>query len=520
VQIFISSAGNKSDSLQSKNDRATRLLLSSGNFSNRVHYQLATHVDLTKGLEGTLVDYPLAKAGLPWRERLRNWTRWTTPTGKKIAIPPELSMNPNRHPPTILLSAPAEPALKLKSGRTKESKEAEKGDEPRYWSSDIFTETSVLFGSVLHSPLQPMPGRVSPEWLANDSFVHTFSTHVPNISQILGKATTQRDKVKGEHELHRLIVRFQPNPFYIPPSGKGEPVRGPLGSAALSVFPPIEMIFDIANDNSKSIKLKYIQAVVHEGKKDVMLPGSAVDLRFYQRATRKLKRRYIAPVEDFLKRSNLNILGSATLETPPSIIFPISNNICREPGFKLLDGKDSKTSSGSPNDVRNVEYLFAGLEIRRTRAFELGGWLLLYSSCEGGKAGGARSELRLRPRKHGKIKQEEDLVWFAYRVARIITIRGDDNEVMIKRVEAKESSRSPPMSLRKAKAKEQEGPWYFGDKYFAKKPLEFDGDEDEMVRWEPLSKEDSEEKDVSEGKGASKDEDAKECESGAGKGDS
>jgi hypothetical protein len=257
------------------------------------------------------------------------------------------------------------------------------------------------------------------------------------------------------------------------------------------------MIFDITDDNAKSVKLKYIQAVVHEGKKDVMLPGSAVDLRFHQRTTSKLKRRYIDQVEDFLKRSNLEVAGNAPLETPRSITLPISSNICREPGFKLLDGKDSKTSSEHMKDVRDVEYLYAGLEIQRTRAFTYSGWLLLYTSCEAGKAGGARGELRLRPRKHGEVMQEEDLVWFAYRVARVITSggEGDDdkamfNEAAIKRVAAKDSrtlppARSPAMLVRQVTSKEPEEPWYFGDKYFAKRPLEFDGDEDELVDREP-----------------------------------
>lgn len=494
---MISSIRTNSDALQTKNDVATRLLLTSGNFSDRVHYQLATHVDPARPPEGTLITYPLAKDGLPWRERLRHWTRWVTPTGKKNILPRELQINPNKHPPTILLSAPAEPRAKIKPGRTKKAKAAEKGVESPYWSSDIFTETSVLFGSVLHSPLQPIPRPVSAEGLANDSVVHTFSSHVPNISRLLSKAHTKQDNLKGEHALQRLVVRFQPNPFYVPPTGKGELMRGPLGPTALSAFPQMEMIFDIGDDDAKSAKLKYIQAIVHEGKKDVMLPGSAVDLRFQQRTTSRLKRRYIDQVEDFLRRSNLNLAGNASLETPPSITLPISSNICREPGFKLLDGKDPKKGNEAEKDIRNVEYLYTGLEIRRTRAFNYKGWLLLYTSYEAGNAGGSRGELRLRPKKHGEVVQEEELVGFAYRLARDITNGGDDvamfNAPLIQRIPAKDSRtlppvRSPPMLVRQVTTKEPEEPWYSGNKYFAKRPLESVGDEDEIVGWEPSFK--------------------------------
>jgi hypothetical protein len=508
MQILISSSGNKVDRLVSKNDLATRFLLTSGNFSDRVQYQLATHTPNSGG--ESLVPYPPVK-GLPWRERLRSWSRWTTPTGKEDLLPLELKRNPNKHHPKIILSAPTEPRENLKPGRTKKSKRVEKGDESDYWSSDLFTETSVLFGSVLHSPLQPLANPVPAQTLANDSVVHTFSTHVPNISRLLSKAHTKRDFKRGseivEHVLHRLVVHFQPNPFYVPAVAKGELMRGPIGPAALAAFPPIEMIFDIADDKARSVKLKYIQAIVNESKKDVMLPGSAVDLRFQQRTTSRLKRRYIDQVNDFLKQSNLNLAGNAPLETPPSITLPISSNICREPGFKLLDGKNSKPSKEAGNNIRDMEYLYTSLEIRRTRAFTYNEWLLLYTSCEAGRAGGSRGELRLRPSKDGKVMQEEDLVSFAYKLASVITKggEGDGERFVLPSIQRKEARdtrllsdlRSPPMVVRKVTTEAPEE-WHFGDRYFVKRPLEGDGDEDEWVGWELTSKQDGENGDVSE----------------------
>jgi hypothetical protein len=434
-----------------------------------------------------------------------------TPTGKKDLLPPGLQRNPNKHHPTVILSAPAEPREKLKPETTKKPKRVEKGGESAHWSSDLFTETSVLFGSILHSPLQPMDNPVPASVLASDSVVHAFSTHVPNISRLLSKAHTKRDFKREdeivEHVLHRLVVHFQPNPFYVPPTAKGELMKGPIGSAALSAFPPIEMIFDIADDKARSVKLKYIQAIVNESKKDVMLPGSAVDLRFQQRTTSRLRRRYIDQVEDFLKQSNLNLAGNAPLETPPSITLPISSNICREPGLKLLDSKDSKSSKEAGNDIRDVEYLYTGLEIRRTRAFTYDEWLLLYTSREAGRAGGSRGELRLRPNKDGKVMEEEDLVSFAYRLAGVITKggEGDNGGFALPSIQRKEAGdkrllsdvRSPPMLVRNVTTETPEE-WHFGDRYFVKRPLEGDGDEDKWVWWEPKSKQDGENGDVSE----------------------
>lgn len=428
----------------------------------------------------------------------------------------ELNLDLNKRPPTTILTAPAKSREKLKPGRTKKAKPVGQEDETTYWGSDLFTETSVLFGSILHSPLQPMSNPVSAKMLAKDTVAHTFSSHVPNISRLLSKADTKRDEqswkggspIVKKNVLENLVVHFQPNPFYIPSTAKGEVMRGSLGAAALSAFPPIEMLFDIEDDAAKSAKLKYIRAVTHESKKDVMLPGSAVDLRFQRRTTTRLKRRYIKQVEDFLKKSNLNLKGQKRLATPPSIILPISSTICREPGFKVLDGKASKASSEAGEDFRDVEYLYTGLEIRKTRIFNYKGWVLLYTSCEGGKAGGARGELKLRARKDAEVASEEDFLQFAYQVARIITEgEGDDKGMfelpLLRTVQARDTrklgnNRSPPLLVRQVTSESPEG-WHFGDKYVAHRPLQGSRDEHESAGSEPMLKKEREERGVDEG---------------------
>ena len=188
------------------------------------------------------------------------------------------------------------------------------------------------------------------------------------------------------------------------------------------------MIFDVEEDDS--IKLKYTEAIVHESKKDIMIPGGAVDLRFQQRTASRLKRRYLEQVENFVDASRLSLGTASFLKTPPSITLPISSNICREPGLKLLHGKDPKAGSDVATDVRDVEYLYTGLEYQQTRVFRYDGWLLLYTSCEGGRVGGARGELRLRPNQNGKVMPEDQFVAFAYKMARLITEGGSADEGM------------------------------------------------------------------------------------------
>ena len=84
------------------------------------------------------------------------------------------------------------------------------------------------------------------------------------------------------------------------------------------------------------------------------------------------------------------------MKTRPSLRIPIASHLCKPPGFEILGTgkKDAKN--------HDVEYLFAGLEIRKSIAMEFDGWRLLYTSVEAGKAGGRRGELRLCPARVNK----------------------------------------------------------------------------------------------------------------------
>jgi hypothetical protein len=476
MQLLISSVRNSPDALFSKNDAATRLLLTSGDFSDRVAYQLAYHVPNTKN--ATLISYPSVE-GLPWRERLRRWTRWTTPISKENHNTNELDI---KKAPSILVSTPSRSQEHPTSMKKLTAKPSEEGDGSTYWASDLFTETSALMGSVIHSSLSPMPSSPSsapPMKLADDYMVHSYSTHIPNISRVLSKSTTSLHN----KDIQRIILRFQPNPFY-----QGTPVKGAIGAAALAAFPPIEMIFDVADNDLNITKLKYVQAIVSESKTDIMLPDNAVDLRFQQRTTSRLKRRYIDQVREFLKKSKLSLKGAGALETPPSIILPISSHICREPGFKLLDAKHPKSKSNQPEeDFREVEYLFTGLEVRRTLGFQYKGWLLLYTSVEAGKAGGRRGELRLRPSQFQKVAKEEDFVQMAYNLAHILG-GGSEEDFAVRKVEV--SDKKDPLVRRLVTNKSKVDRVF---KYFATRPLEWSGDDGGEERgWEESERVDEE----------------------------
>lgn len=74
--------------------------------------------------------------------------------------------------------------------------------------------------------------------------------------------------------------------------------------------------------------------------------------------------------------------------TPPTLSLPVTKAL----GTTDVDPSESE-------DATEVEYLFAGLEYRNTISIPFRGWTLSYTSIEGGKAGGSRAELCLRPRR-------------------------------------------------------------------------------------------------------------------------
>lgn len=177
------------------------------------------------------------------------------------------------------------------------------------------------------------------------------------------------------------------------------------------------MRFDI-DDATRESKLKDIRAIVHETKTDVMLPENLVDTRFEQDTVSRLKRRYPKQVDEYIKNSQLNLAGGS-FQALPRIRFPLSSHLIQEPGLKILG-----LSCHEHGDNCEVEYLFAGLEIRSTLTYIWRGWRVEYTSIRAGKSGGRRSELRMRPEKNGERVGEEEFVKHAYMLADLI---GGDN---------------------------------------------------------------------------------------------
>lgn len=206
-------------------------------------------------------------------------------------------------------------------------------------------------------------------------------------------------------------MHFQPNPFF-KPSQTAEA----LGGAALSTFPPIDMRFSI-DRATNAFKVSSIVAVAYVNNSDLMLPESPSDIRFQQRSVSALlpaqpSGQYPPGIAEFLRDATLDI-GQGNFTAPAKLTIPIAAHLCQGAGSEHLGevGEDG---------TRNVEYLFTGLEIRKTVVMAYEGWQLHYTSIEAGGAGGRRGELRLLPVRLGKSARpatEEEFVDAACRLA-------------------------------------------------------------------------------------------------------
>lgn len=376
---------------------ARRLIVSSGIDSNRVTNLIGCK-STGDAENGVFVKVPINEV-MPWQSRLLEWTRWIMPTSKpdesrqnviqssketeKIESPPNSSAKGGSQDRSEAASQRPSPDDEPKAAKHPKIPK----DHPLYveWSDEFWTESSALMGNVLHS--QPdttsSPVKGFPTTPLSYDTIRSFSTSVPNLSQVL--ATAQGVNLEP---IESVIMRFQPNPFWIPQNS-----TVPVGSQAFSAFPPIEMRFGVVPD-TKRLELKDVRAIISTENSDLMLPDSPVDIRFQQKTTVRLhglRDSRLPGLEKFLLKSNLNIDFSkgSRLDMPPTLKLPISSHLCSKGAFELLHDKDAL--------VKNVEYLFIGIEIRKTIAMDFDGWRLVYTSVEAGKAGGRRGELRLRP---------------------------------------------------------------------------------------------------------------------------
>ncbi|KAI9732045.1 MAG: hypothetical protein M1818_007640 [Claussenomyces sp. TS43310] len=370
---------NPGTTISTANDVIRRLLLTSSDAANRA---VKRHACKELAAPVMAVKYERTE-GLSWRDRLDQWARWTVSISKLEAMGPlsssEEPIETSASDPTSK-STDREQSVRISSGRLRDKQMTDhvaledqtQRTESFSWSDSYMTTSSAVVGHVLHQISESDTSTASPV----HALIKDRTNFIPatlNVSRLLG----YEKKSLNMRPVTSLRMRFLPDPW----NAGSQQAKG-LGP------PPIEMRFRI-DPSTKDVELKDVLAITESTMTDVLLPDRALDLRFRQRTTSRLmmmRGQQVPQISNFLKDSQLNLRQGA-LVTPPSLTLPIVPRICDH------KGKLAEIDSGS----FDVEYLFAGLEYRTSFATSFKGWTLLYTSIEGGKANGRRSELSLRP---------------------------------------------------------------------------------------------------------------------------
>ena len=377
----------------SRVDIARRLFLASTDRSYLYRHTLECQAMSQPDL-GMFVPYPTT-ASMSWRERLREWKRWTLPVGPDPRTPTWRGKSPKLNS-TWSIEEPSTNSTTMKTPFDPPPKDLEvqsrnpaKNDYSN-WAHRQYVQTSIVVGNVLHSFHEGCASTLedlsAPHLQLQLS--RMFLPTAPNISRII-----EESSLVIPAPIESTTVRFLPNPWALGKDGQ------PIGTKALISFPPVEIEFSYS-EKTRNLLLKDVRAIVDFESSDLLLPECPNDLRLQKQGSCRLSPSILSMAEktvdripslaSFISKSKLDPRSDQQLITPAGLVLPISKYLCKRGAHKLL-----KEQSG--NIDYNVEYLYAGLEYRNKLALNYRGWRLIYTSVEAGKAGGRRSELCLRP---------------------------------------------------------------------------------------------------------------------------
>jgi hypothetical protein len=303
---------------------------------------------------GRFIENVYASEKWAWKDRAFKWARWTRPIAAASTEHParDLAANMLIHP----VECEAEASTAISSG----------------WSTSLRIHTAAVFGHVLHRQSATS---------AAYSDLHALQSCNPHHHRILDP----------------VIPPFRTLGF---PQVLPQPASGPLDifirlipdpaqPRSLTSLAPSLVLRLAAQDADEVVStLVSLWAVPNGGQtvRDVLIPSGPVDIRVTQ--TQFFEQRLDGALDDpaladFLAKSELH-LSHGQLVTPARLRgFTV-------PRHMLTPVHDQHGEGAIP-----VDYLFAGLEVRRAVAAAFDGWRLVYTSIEAGQGGGRRAELCL-----------------------------------------------------------------------------------------------------------------------------
>ncbi|KAL1883376.1 hypothetical protein VTK73DRAFT_8943 [Phialemonium thermophilum] len=286
-----------------------------------------------------------------WKDRIEQWARWIMPIPSQAARPraeegfPE-TLSVKLWPP--LFDGTVEPA-------------DQRGAEPTLlWPSRVQRSTTAIFGHVLYPYPAKHPNRL------DRTQPSIMSPILPPFSTLALAKPIPGPKTNST----TILMRFIPDPTQ--------------HSCYLESAPPLELRLEASD--SEILGISSLRAILSSHTHDILMPRKPVDVRLQQTQFLELpgssmaaEPSLVAPLVSFLEAADLRP-SDARLVTPSRLRgVPLPCN----------------PNADVPDRQAVIDYLFMGLEVRRTVSADYNGWRVVFTNIEAGQGGGRRGELTL-----------------------------------------------------------------------------------------------------------------------------
>jgi len=345
------------EGLENTGDAVFRLLLSASSQSTTHTHGKMTVLPESDVKGGRFLVDSYNKEKWSWKDRTGQWARWITATPSQTTSQTETELL-EKIPAAFGSGIGLETALLADQASLSSTG----------WPEALQRSTRVVFGHVLHRYPPKRPHQLDLTQTA------ILSPVIPPLSTL----TFPNGPQPSTPSASTILMRFLPDPSQDP--------------SLVSAAPPLELRLEASDTEISGISS--LRAIFTDATTttthDILLPSSAVDIRLYQSHFHELTgaaltsdpRHSDHPVFAFLDASDLRP-SAGRLVTPPRIPgVPV-------PILPAPDRADATAAGGV------VDYLFAGLEMRRAVAADYEGWRLVYTDVEAGQGGGRRAELAL-----------------------------------------------------------------------------------------------------------------------------
>ncbi|KAI1258900.1 hypothetical protein F5Y18DRAFT_322803 [Xylariaceae sp. FL1019] len=301
------------------------------------------------------------KDNLAWRDKLRRWARYLSPTAQQTAVHENL--------PIQELKLPFDPLGSSALSNQGHATEKNNTTDSLTWPSSPRTVTAAHFGHVL----LPHPA-VNPKELDLENQDHRFSHIAPHPNALISLNKNTQTLVETTST---IVLHFSP------------PLSLATKSSPSPTPPTLELHLSVSD--SRILGVRALHAIEQTHHTTVLLPSSPVDLRLTQTQYTPLNVQpphtlmSFTPIQNYLKNAVVD-LRKGKVDFPAVATFPIPPHL-----FTLTP------ESKAPATYSDIHYDYMGLEFRRSAKIPYAGHELTYTSIEAGQGGGRRAEVTLTP---------------------------------------------------------------------------------------------------------------------------